>query len=88
MGRGGGGRGRGRELGEGVARLDEGCREVMVHLIVHVHSQEKYSDEEDEEERVSKTSNYTVSTCIYIQWNLSNPDTLGTEESVLISEVS
>ena len=23
-----------------------------------------------------------------IQWNLSNPDTLGTEESVLISEVS
>ena len=22
-----------------------------------------------------------------IQWNLSNPDTLGTEESVLISEV-
>ena len=25
---------------------------------------------------------------IYIQWKLSNPDTLGTEESVLISEVS
>ena len=24
---------------------------------------------------------------MYIQWNLSNPDTLGTEESVLISEV-
>ena len=23
-----------------------------------------------------------------LQWNLSNPDTLGTEESVLISEVS
>ena len=23
-----------------------------------------------------------------VQWNLSNPDTLGTEESVLISEVS
>ena len=23
-----------------------------------------------------------------IQWNLSNPDTLGTEESVLVSEVS
>ena len=26
--------------------------------------------------------------CICIQWNLSNLDTLGTEESVLISEVS
>ena len=25
---------------------------------------------------------------IGLQWNLSNPDTLGTEESVLISEVS
>ena len=27
-------------------------------------------------------------TYIYIQWNLSNPDTLGTETSVLIREVS
>ena len=27
-------------------------------------------------------------TYIYIQWNLSNPDTLGTEKSVLIREVS
>ena len=25
---------------------------------------------------------------LHVQWNLSNPDTLGTEESVLISEVS
>ena len=25
--------------------------------------------------------------CVQLQWNLSNPDTLGTEESVLISEV-
>ena len=35
------------------------------------------------------TLSYTTSdTSFYIQWNLSNPDTLGTEESVLISEVS
>ena len=25
---------------------------------------------------------------LHVQWNLSNPDSLGTEESVLISEVS
>ena len=30
---------------------------------------------------------YSTEACD-IQWNLSNPDTLGTEESVLISEVS
>ena len=27
-------------------------------------------------------------TNMYVQWNLSNPDTLGTEESAIISEVS
>ena len=26
--------------------------------------------------------------CVYIQWNPSNPDTIGPEESVLIREVS
>ena len=32
---------------------------------------------------------YCISSFIHVlQWNLSNPDTLGTEESVLISEVS
>ena len=29
-----------------------------------------------------------MATYMAIQWNLSNPDTLGTEESVIISEVS
>ena len=38
----------------------------------------------------SEKSYAAVSPCqgYGIQWNLSNPDTLGTEESVLISEVS
>ena len=29
-----------------------------------------------------------LTSLLSIQWNLSNPDTLGTEESVLISELS
>ena len=38
--------------------------------------------------REKKEENDVHVQCTRIQWNLSNPDTLGTEESVLISEVS
>ena len=46
----------------------------------------------DREEEISSLLRYGVMTevenSLFIQWNPSNPDTLGTEESVLISEVS
>jgi hypothetical protein len=56
-------------------------RGVSIHVYIHLRNMQ------------SNLLHYRPAkslTCVYIhvQWNLSNPDSLGTEESVLISEVS
>ena len=68
-------------------------RDIMQNHLLQVMclaAMEKPASNSSEDIRNEKVT--AVAQCtrvhVYVQWILSNPDTLGTEESVLISEVS
>ena len=70
-----------------VFSLCVGVYEVGVHIAdVSYFVKEGTALDQVASERA--TSVYLVQKVSELQWNLSNPDTLGAEESVLISEVS
>ena len=61
------------------------CLGLQVAVIEFARSVLEWKDAHSTE--FNKTTTHPM-VHMLLQWNLSNPDTIGTEESVLISEVS